>query len=224
MAEFWGALLDSDYRERWGFLLFAVATVVAGIWTVWKHREGRRQSKGGESPRGGRGGNASVRGNGTALGGRGGRAGDLGHGGAGGHANVAGSGTAIGGDGGDGGVSWRPSLGAPSAAERLRDDGLSRYLPRDEFGFIQAGRGGAGGEATQTVRSSGLDLPFLPMLQLLRLWHPDILTKMDEHRPDNAQDGWEYVKDRFPQQAFQIENYVSHCIDHGSPPFDPYRA
>ena len=93
-------------------------------------------------------------------------------GGDGGHARVEGAGTAIGGDGGDGATSWRPSLGAPSVAERTGANGLSRFLPRDEFGLIVAGRGGAGGNVDQKIDINGRDIPFLPMLEILRLWYP----------------------------------------------------
>lgn len=162
------------------------------------------------------------------MGGKGGRAGNLGNGGHGGDAHVIGGGTAIGGDGGDGAVSWRPALGAPSASEHLPMGSLAQFLSRDEFGFIVNGRGGAGGNAETKVVVDGRELPLLPMLQLLRLWAPDVLSRLDAMSPSTPQDGWDRARLSFPDVATAVERHVIYCIDvahpQGLPPPDPYKG
>lgn len=226
MDDFWRSLLDSDIRERWGLIITVVFAVLAAGWAIFIRS--RKRTPEVKVPSGGRGGNASVRGSGTAMGGRGGWAGDSGNGGDGGHAQVEGSGIAIGGDGGDGSISWRPALGAPSAAERAPADGLESLLPRNEFGLIEAGRGGASGNTNVTIRVKDRDLPFLPMLLLLRLWSPNVLGELDAMHPRNPQDGWDRAKNLYPKLTSAIENHVINCLDvtipAGLPAPDPYKG
>lgn len=215
--------INSDAISAGVAILGIVVLFVKSVWELIKWRASRNRKMNVARPKGGRGGDASVEGAGNAMGGRGGRAGDLGHGGRGGDASVVGTGTAIGGDGGDGASSWRPALGAASAAERLlQKGGLAHHLPRDQFGLIEAGRGGAGGFTNQTIKVDNRDYPFLPMLLLLRLWYPEVLIALDSMQPDDSQNGWDLAKTRFPEETTRIEIFVGECLNAGSPPFDPY--
>jgi hypothetical protein len=90
---------------------------------------------------GGRGGNASVGGHGTALGGKGGGAGLSGRGGDGGDAQVRGDGIALGGEGGEAGQADRGGRGGRSPLEVL---GIpNRQLP-DGSWLWDYGKGGDG--------------------------------------------------------------------------------
>lgn len=196
----------------------AIATLLGGM-LVWV-RKAFRPKKPLAYPwegQGGNGGSASVGGNGTALGGRGGRGGEYGRGGNGGSASVAGNGTAIGGDGGDAGVSWRPSLGAVSTLERTEIDGPQRWpgLPRDEFGFLIAGSGGHGGDLNATVLANGRQYPLLPLVRLIRLWAPGTLQKADEQKPSGPQAFWDCVCAIDPVNARAAEEHVSQCLSVG---------
>ena len=178
--------------------------------------------------RGGHGGNASVGGNGIAIGGRGGRAGSAGNAGDGGGAHVAGDGMAIGGDGGDAGVSWRPTLGAPSVMEHQLALGqkMSPDHERDEFGFYVVGRGGDSGDLSATVISGGHSYPLLPMVRLLRLWAADVLVAADATRPTGPQAFWDKVAQLDPATAKAIEEHMRQCLQvavlKGLPASDPY--
>lgn len=226
MMDLWQRLLDPDEQGRWGLLLTLIIAIGAACWALFVYFRPQTTTKKARTPSGGRGGDASVQGAGMAMGGRGGQAGDLADGGHGGHAHIVGSGTAIGGDGGDGAVSWRPALGGASATERLPPNGLTSFLPRDQFGLMIAGRGGAGGDPDVTVTVGARELPFLPMLTLLRLWAPDALKALDAMRPRSPQDGWELARERFPEVSSAVERHVKHCLDvsgpKGLPPPDPY--
>jgi hypothetical protein len=127
--------------------VLAVLVALAGL-SKWFFRKRSEEKRPMLEARGGKGGDASVGGNGTAIGGRGGRGGLAGIGGDGGGGHVAGDGMAMGGDGGDAGTPWRPALGAPSPMERMAELGMSAWpeAERDEFGFFVVGRGGSGGD------------------------------------------------------------------------------
>jgi hypothetical protein len=146
--------------------------------------------------RGGNGGNASVGGNGVAIGGRGGRGGLAGIGGDGGGGNVNGDGMAMGGDGGDAGTPWRPALGAPSPLERLDELGMAAWADtgRDEFGLLVVGRGGTGGDTESRVLVGDQEYPLLPLTLLLRLWAPAVLDAADATRPAGPQEFWDAVR------------------------------
>jgi ribosomal protein L37AE/L43A len=90
---------------------------------------------------GGKGGNASVSGNGTAMGGRGGGGGVDGKGGDGGDANVVGDGFAMGGEGGEAGQLNRPARGGRSPFEIL---GIPNEQLPDGSWLWEKGRGGDG--------------------------------------------------------------------------------
>lgn len=95
---------------------------------------------------GGAGGKATVSGNGTALGGPGGKGGSFGQGGKGGDAHVKGDGFAAGGEGGEAGQFDRGGKGGRSAAEV---HGIpNRQLP-DGSWLWDYGRGGDGASPTK---------------------------------------------------------------------------
>ncbi len=163
---------------------------------------------------GGYGGNARVGGNGTAVGGRGGRGGLSGRGGDGGTANVDGDGTAIGGDGGDAGVPWRPALGAPSVLERMEFNPFPGFdSERDEFGFFIVGRGGHGGDFSAAVVVDGYRYPLLPLTLLLRLWAPATLEAADLKCPANPQAFWDAVIEIDPVTAQAAQEHTRYCLD-----------
>ena len=177
--------------------------------------------------RGGNGGNASVGGNGVAIGGRGGRGGLAGTGGDGGGGQVAGDGMAMGGDGGDAGTPSRPALGASSPMERLNELGLNSWpdTGRDEYGFLVVGRGGSGGDTAATVNVGGEEYPLLPLTMLLRLWAPDVLDAADATRPAGPQEFWNAVTRIDPSVAVAAERHIREslaAIDAGASPPDPY--
>lgn len=111
-------------------VVFGVAVLF--LFLIWESR--RKKKPSGEAKQGaaGRGGNASVKGSGKAVGGPGG-GGGLSPGGDGGDATVIGDGEAYGGEGGEGAQRDRPARGGRSGAELK---GLN--LPGNP------GRGGAG--------------------------------------------------------------------------------
>lgn len=100
---------------------------------------------------GGRGGNASVAGNGTAIGGRGGGGGISGKGGDGGNAHIDGSGFAMGGEGGEAGQKDRGGKGGRGPLHVLMEDHPKEFKEISEkFGITEdmakeIGKGGDGG-------------------------------------------------------------------------------
>lgn len=203
----------------------AIAVALGGG-LVWLGKRGKKDMKEPTFGQGGRGGNATVGGNGVAVGGRGGRAGTGGNGGYGGGAHVGGDGLAIGGDGGDAGVSWRPALGAPSTIARFPNLGFGIPHKRDPFGFFVVGRGGAGGDIHATVDVNGRSVPLLPLLELLRVWKPSLIDQADSSRPSGPQEFWNKVTRLDREIAQAAVGHVLHCIDvtipKGLPPPDPY--
>lgn len=103
------------------------------------------------SGQGGRGGNASVLGDGTAVGGRGGGGGIGGKGGDGGDAHIAGNGFAMGGDGGEAGQEDRGGKGGRGPLHVLMEDYPEKFKEiSEEFGITEdmakeIGKGGDGG-------------------------------------------------------------------------------
>lgn len=178
-------------------------------------------------PSGGHGGSAVVRGkNGIALGGRGGRGGNIPgtSGGTGGSATVNGDGVAIGGDGGDAGRSGRPSIGAPSVIERtLVSDHASLFLQTlvDEYGILTPGRGGDGGFAT--IMSDGREYSLNVLLKLLRIWCNEIIDTVDDLALETPQNWWDAANVRFPEECGRALAHVRSCEDHSDlPPLSPY--
>lgn len=90
---------------------------------------------------GGKGGSATVNGNGTAIGGPGGGGGPYGPGGDGGEALVIGDGFAAGGEGGEAGQIDRGGRGGRSGYEAA---GLPNYQLPDGTWIYDYGRGGDG--------------------------------------------------------------------------------
>jgi hypothetical protein len=169
-------------------------------------------------PRGGHGGSAEVRGNrGAAIGGRGGRGGNVpgavgGDGGGGVH---EGEGASIGGDGGDAGRFGRPTLGAPSTLERLRDTdwfGIVLANSVDEYGILIPGRGGDGGEAT--IVSDGRLYSLNVLLKLLRIWRNEIIDVVDELAPRSPQEWWDLAVQTFPKECDRALTHMRECEDH----------
>jgi hypothetical protein len=175
---------------------------------------------------GGKGGAASVGGNGVAIGGRGGMSGTGGTGGHGGGAQVQGDGMAVGGDGGDAGVAWRPALGAPSPIAKLPSFAFLTEDMRDQFGFYVPGRGGHGGDTSTTVEVDGRTVPLIPLLEFLRLWSPDLTSRADATSPAGPQEFWETVSRIDPATAQSAVAHTLHCIDvtipGGLPAPNPY--
>jgi hypothetical protein len=89
----------------------------------------------------GKGGNATVNGDGIAKGGHGGKSGPWGHGGNGGDAYVVGNGTAIGGEGGEAAQLDRGGKGGRSAMEV---HGIPNMQLPDGSWLWDYGRGGDG--------------------------------------------------------------------------------
>jgi hypothetical protein len=100
---------------------------------------------------GGRGGNASVSGNGTAIGGKGGAGGPGGKGGAGGDAHVDGEGFSMGGEGGEAGQQDRGGKGGRGPLHVLMEDYPEKFKEiAQRFGVTEdmakkIGKGGDGG-------------------------------------------------------------------------------
>lgn len=205
--------------------IVAVFTLVGGL-VAWIAKRKNVKVPEPVSGRGGQGGNASVGGNGLAIGGRGGMGGAGGSGGRGGGAHTNGSGAAIGGDGGDAGVYWRPSLGAPSVIGRFPEMGFGVAHERDEFGFFIVGRGGASGDLSATIEVDGHSLPLLPLLELLRLWSPDVIVQADATYPTGPQDFWDTVMRIDPKTARDAVEHTRYCLEvtipAGLPAPDPY--
>lgn len=104
--------------------------------------------------RGGRGGNATVTGLGTAMGGMGGGGGPGGAGGAGGDAALVGRGFAMGGEGGEAGQGERGGRGGRSPAEVM---GLPNILLPDGTHLWDRGRGGDGAVPETNASAGGQD-------------------------------------------------------------------
>lgn len=180
-------------------------------------------------PRGGRGGSAEIQGQvGTAIGGSGGRGGDVpgAKGGDGGNAIQIGPGVAIGGDGGDAGRLGRPTLGAPSVSERLLDSDRAHFLLAtqvDCYGILMIGRGGDSGEATVVFEERSYSLNVL--LKLLRIWQNEIIDIVDHLGPTSPQAWWETAYANFPNQCERAMAHMRKCEDypaHSRP--SPYRV
>lgn len=227
-AQFWSVVnTNAEGISAAAAVLVALGGLIAWLASI---RKARTASEKHVAPvvRGGRGGDASVGGNGVAIGGRGGRSGLGGLGGVGGSAKVSGDGMAIGGDGGDSGTPWRPALGAPSPMERSREMGIPSWpdMPRDEFGFFLVGRGGGGGDVDARVLVDGRDHPLLPLTMLLRLWAPNVLDAADAKRPNGPQAFWDTVTQLDSAVASAAEEHVRRSLEvvnvEGKSPPDPY--
>lgn len=173
-------------------------------------------------PRGGHGGSTEVRGNsGIAIGGRGGRGGNVpgaigGDGGGGVH---KGGGTSIGGDGGDAGRLGRPTLGAPSTCERMLDSDWSAILLAnsvDEYGILVPGRGGDSGLAT--ILSDGRPYTLNVLLKLLRIWRNEIIDTVDELAPGSPQAWWDLAFELFPKECGRALAHMRECEDYPDQP------
>ncbi|WP_306151413.1 hypothetical protein [Roseovarius sp. MMSF_3281] len=228
LQDVWEYILNSDNRDllSWlGGLLAAICGFIFWVWTHVRKKGGREQKFFGL---GGRGGNAKVVGQGTAVGGIGGKGGALGIGGDGGSAEVVGNGLAIGGDGGDAGYPFRPALGAPSVMERqktlLGQDFSNDRTAIDKYGLIHIGRGGDSYECE--VSFDDRKYPLNVLLRLLRIWDENILVDVDTTNPDCPQDWWNTAVDRHPELAFKAMEHIRYCEDHamleGLPPRNPY--
>lgn len=179
-------------------------------------------------PRGGHGGSVEVRGDGgTAIGGRGGRGGNIpgaigGNGGGGTHES---GGIVIGGDGGDAGRLGRPALGAPSTCERMLGSEWADTLLAgsvDEYGILVPGRGGDGGEAVVMYDERRYCLNVL--LKLLRIWKSEIIDTIDELAPSTPQEWWDLAFEKFPEECARATAHMRECEDYPArrPP-SPYR-
>lgn len=132
-----------------GFLVTVVGGVIVGLILYHVFGIGKQTTDGG---RGGRGGNAKVKGaNGIAIGGRGGAGGPGGNGGDGGHANVVGDDSlAMGGEGGEAGQIDRGGRGGRGPLHVLMEDHPEKAKEIFErFGITEEeaktiGRGGDG--------------------------------------------------------------------------------
>ena len=102
--------------------------------------------------RGGKGGNARVGGNGTAIGGPGGGGGVGGNGGDGGGAETDGDGSSMGGEGGEAGQIDRGGRGGRSPLELL---GYPNEILSDGTRLWEKGRGGDGGGSIQLHKITG---------------------------------------------------------------------
>lgn len=179
-------------------------------------------------PRGGHGGSVEVRGErGIAIGGRGGRGGNIpgATGGNGGGVIHEGGGIAIGGDGGDAGRLGRPTLGGPSPAERMLDSDWANILLAssiDEYGILIPGRGGDGGQST--IYSDGRSYSLNVLLKLLRIWNDEVINAIDELSPPTAQAWWDLAAERFPQECAEALAHMRECEDYPNrAPPSPYR-
>lgn len=178
-------------------------------------------------PRGGRGGSVEVRGKeGIALGGKGGRGGNV-RGAVGGDGDGGihfGDGISIGGDGGDAGRYGRPTLGAPSTCEHKQATDWSNALLRtsvDEYGILIPGRGGDSGSAT--IVSEGRVYSLNVLLKLLRIWRNEIIDHVDGLSPETPQEWWDSAKLRFPTECGRALAHMRECEDHPDrSPLSPY--
>lgn len=98
---------------------------------------------------------------------------------------------------------------------------------RDEFGIYIPGRGGSGGNVNSTVMVDGRSIPLLPLLELLRIWSPQVIGQADAAEPRGPQEFWETVTKIDPASAKAAVEHVVHCIDVTTPARlpapDPYR-
>lgn len=221
----WGWVNSSENNP--GIMaLIALLAVLLPAFIAWLSLRPKRNAETPQLGRGGQGGNASVGGNGIAVGGRGGRGGLLGRGGDGGGGGVQGSGIAIGGDGGDAGLPWRPVLGGASPTEKLQHDHWSnQFLPKDELGLMIAGRGGAGGNVNAMVKTEYGMMRLLDLLRLINLWSPSAIDEADQHKPENEQAFWGALRGAHPELALRAENHVATCQkakEKGEEPPSPY--
>lgn len=225
----WQDLQDPSTQWAIGLTVTVVFSLVAAGWAVYTFRASQRKPQLPEATgRGGDGGDASVGGNGVALGGRGGRPGTLGSGdgGKGGGARVGGDGLAIGGDGGDGGLPWRPALGAPSPLERTGGAfGVTEGLV-DHYGIFSVGRGGVGGDSDCEIQFEGRSYKLVPLLHLLRLWAPTAIDSADACMPRSPQEFWERAMEYAPVATRRALQHVRLCEEEvaraGTNPPDPY--
>ena len=166
-------------------------------------------------PRGGHGGSVEIQGDeGTAIGGNGGRGGNIpgAVGGDGGGGRHTGSGTAIGGDGGDAGRRGRPTLGAASTLEKNFD---SPWMPIilennvDAYGIIVPGRGGDSGYAV--VEFEGREYSLNVLLKLIRIRHNSIIDEVDEKDPGSPQQWWNEATKCFPKETEWAMAHMRTC-------------
>ncbi len=221
----WGWVNSSENNP--GIMaLVAFLGLLLPVFLVWLNRRSKRKTEAPQFGRGGDGGSASVGGNGSAVGGRGGRGGLFGRGGDGGGSEVEGSGLAIGGDGGDAGLPWRPVFGGASTTERLPPNHWSNdFLPKDELGLMMAGRGGAGGNVDAMVQTGHGMMRLLDLLRLINLWSPGAIDEGDRHEPEDEQAFWEVLKKVHPELALRAERHVVACQsakEKGEQPPSPY--
>lgn len=219
--------LNSPDNNPGVMALMAILALLLPVFMAWRaHRNKSNKLRAGFGS-GGRGGSASVAGNGVAIGGQGGRGGLSGSGGDGGSSEVRGSGVAVGGSGGDAGVPWRPVFGGASPLERysvnpmLRDD-----LPKDELGMVSVGRGGASGNIAAVVQTELGTMRLLDLLMLINLWSPATIDELDQLKPDNEQDFWELLERKYPDLADRAKRHVIdslHAKREGKPPPNPYK-
>ncbi len=212
-------------------VLLAIALPLIGIiFGYFRTVRNKRMSANRTSGLGGTGGNATVSGNGVAVGGIGGRAGLGGVGGRGGDANVQGDGFAVGGAGGDAAVPWRPAMGGSSSAESLFCTHPSDWaiLPKDDYGFVELGRGGFGGFHTSTIRVADQMLPIEPLLRFLNYWAPEVIDSADRAKPKDIEAFWEAVRRINPSAASAAEAHVAKCVNETIPgkiaPPNPYQG
>lgn len=224
ISEIWSHLQDTETQGAVGLIITIAFALIAAGWAVYTFRASRKKITVPQtSGRGGHGGSATVGGNGVALGGRGGRAGaqGSGNGGRGGNARVDGDGLAVGGDGGDGGLPWRPALGAPSSLERVGIPfGTSEGMV-DRYGFYIPGRGGIGGDPDCEVQFEGRAYKLVTLLNLLRLWAPEAVDRADATSPSNPQEFWERAMGIAPEASRRALEHVRICDEDGDRP-DPY--
>ena len=178
-------------------------------------------------PRGGHGGSIEVRGKrGIAIGGRGGRGGNVPRavGGDGGGGVHEGNATAIGGDGGDAGRFGRPTLGAPSTCERMLESSWAGILLSnsvDEYGILYVGRGGDSGHAE--IEYGGRLYSLNVLLKLLRIWRNETIDAVDFLLPESPQEWWNLACEMFPEECERAMAHMRKCEDYPSGPFQsPY--
>lgn len=168
-------------------------------------------------PKGGRGGNVEIQGDdGRAIGGNGGRGGNVpgAFGGDGGGSKHSGPVTAIGGDGGDAGRMGRPTLGAASTLERVLDSSWANIVLEscvDEYGILNKGAGGHSGHAI--VTSGGRGYSLVVLLKLIRIHRNSIIDEIDESDPGSPQEWWNEAVKRFPDETEWAMAHMRTCED-----------